>query len=232
MSEALPGDPASAGPKAPLYKNPWFWGVLFCLIFPPCIRPFTRHIPEPPAVSSQVASLELERSGGGAFSREDLTSKVQVVAFVDGSTEGCPALVETLKPLTEKFDVQALAGRGFMARNAGFGDEIGVLVVVGFAEGAPVDLPGVETRCELASERWTLVGGGMGRVLDFAAQVQGVEPTGVTLLSHSRLAIVDQAAAVRGLYGSDRYGLDEVYNRSQHVLIEHRIALREAEDDL
>ena len=99
MSEALSGDPGETVPKVPLYRNPWFWGILICLIFPPCIRPFSRHIPEPPAVSSQVASVELQRSGGGRFSREDLAGKIRVLAFVDGSDEGCPTLVEALKPL-------------------------------------------------------------------------------------------------------------------------------------
>lgn len=232
MSSADAADVASADPpsKKPLYKNPWFWGVLACLIYPPCIRPFTRTIVEAPAPTSEPVSAGLQRPDGGAFGVAQLEERIHIAAFVDGDGSECPEPVEALKPMVARLDQQAYAGRGFLARNAGFGDDIRVLVVAGFGEGSEVDLAGLEGRCELATDRWVLAGGTDAEVRAVAAQIEGVEAAAVTLLSHRRMTILGFDRRARGLYGMDELGQDEVYHRARHVLRDARIAARRASE--
>jgi cytochrome oxidase Cu insertion factor (SCO1/SenC/PrrC family) len=47
-------------------------------------------------------------------------------------------------------------------------------------------------------------------------------------IAHSgKLVLVDGEGAIRGYYGIDAVGLDEVFHRSRHVLQEQRASLRQ-----
>jgi len=52
----------------------------------------------------------------------------------------------------------------------------------------------------------------------------GPEP--IDIAHTGQLVLVDGAGRIRGYYGSDEMGLDEVFNRAQHVLREQREAAR------
>ena len=222
------GNPEPAS-KLPWRKNPWFWGVLACIVFPPCIRPFTRDIVEAPLPTSAAVAVQLEGRDGAPFTNRELSERIHITFFVDGDDPGCPPLVETMRPLVERMDIQAYAGRGLLARNAGFGEDIRVLVVAGFSDvSGGVDLSGLERECSLDTDRWVVAGGSAEDVEAFSSALEGREDGASTLASHRRAAIVDTQRRARGLYGTDELGRDELYHRARHVLRDQRMATREA----
>jgi len=218
--------------KVPLRKNPWFWGVLACLLFPPLIRPLTRNIVEAPEPTSPPVTAQLLGKGGSPFGEAELEQRIHITIIVDARGPSCPEGVEAIRPLVERMDIQAYAGRGLLARRAGFGEDIRVLVVAGFASAEEVDLTGLETRCAMDTERWALAGSGMGEVEAFAADLEGRSGELTTFLSHRRMTIIDTERRARGLYGLDELGLDEVYHRARHVLRDDRIDARDGPESL
>lgn len=219
---------SDSDPKVPLRKNPWFWAALACLIFPPMIRPFTRNIVEAPEPSSGAVSADLLDRGGRSFGKAQLEERIHIAVFVDGSAQGCPEAVAAIRPLVERMDVQAYAGRGLLARTAGFGEDIRVLVVAGFPAGAEVDLAGIEGRCGMDTDRWVLAGGELAEVLALGAALEGRTGESTTFLTHRRMTIIDTERRARGLYALDEPGLDEVYHRARHILRDDRIATRDS----
>jgi len=220
--------PSAPSPKVPWRRNPWFWGIIACLLFPPCIRPFTRDIVEAPAATSNPVSVELLGRTGEAFGDSNLEERIHIAVFVAAGGEECPEPVEAMRPLVERMDIQAYAGRGMLAKNAGFGEEIRVLVVAGFdGDVGEADLKTLEQRCSMDTERWVLAGGSVAQVEAIAAAVEGRSGEAPTLLTHRRIAILDTARRARGLYGMDELGLDEVYHRSRHVLRDDRIEAKD-----
>jgi len=217
-------------PKVPLRKNPWFWAAIACLVFPPLIRPFTRNIVEAPLPTSPQVVAQLVSSAGLPFGSAQLEERIHITVFADASEPGCPEAIVALRPLVERMDTQALAGRGFLARTAGFGDDIRVLVVAGFSSSDSVaaDLATLEASCALDTSRWVVAGGALTEVLGLAASFEGRNGETTTLLSHRRMTIVDTKRRSRGFYGLDELGLDEVYHRARHVLRDDRIDVREA----
>jgi hypothetical protein len=126
-------------------------------------------------------------------------------------------------------DTQALAGRGLLARTAGFGDDIRVLVVAGLgsSDSVAVGLAALEASCSLDTDRWVVAGGELAEVLALAASLEGRSGEITTFLSHRRMTIIDTQRRSRGLYGLDELGLDEVYHRARHVLRDDRMDARE-----
>ena len=220
----------SSEPKVPLRKNPWFWAAIACLIFPPLVRPFTRNIVEAPLPTSPPVTAQLLGSTGLPFGNAQLEERIHITIFADAREPGCPEAVVALRPLVERMDIQALAGRGFLARTAGFGDDIRVLVVAGFSSSDSVsaDLAALEASCSLDTNRWVVAGGELAEVLALGASFEGRSGQTTTFLSHRRMTIVDTQRRSRGLYGLDELGLDEVYHRARHVLRDDRIEAREA----
>jgi hypothetical protein len=214
--------------KVPLKKNPWFWAALACLIFPPMIRPFTRNIVEAPEPSSGSVSLDLSGPGARSFGNAQLEERIHIAVFVDASAPGCPEAVAAIRPLVERMDVQAYAGRGLLARTAGFGEDIRVLVVAGFPAEIEIDLGGLEGRCGMDTDRWVLAGGDLGEVLALGAALEGRPGEATTFLTHRRMTIIDTERRARGLYALDEPGLDEVYHRARHILRDDRIATRDS----
>jgi len=173
---------------------------------------------------------ELRGSSGLPFGNAQLEERIHITVFADAREPGCPEVIEALRPLVERMDTQALAGRGFLARTAGFGDDIRVLVVAGFSSSDSVaaGLAALEASCSLDTARWVLAGEELAEVLILAAALEGRSGEATTFLSHRRMTIVDTQRRSRGFYGLDELGLDEVYHRARHVLRDDRIDAREA----
>jgi len=214
------------GTKVPWQKNPWVWGILFCLLFPPCIRPFTRTIVEAPVPTTAPVSVDLTRDGGGPLNDDVLSGAVHIGFFVQDEGTACPDSIEAMRPLVERLDEQAYAGRGLFARDAGFGEDIRVLLAVLPSEEAALDLARLRIRCGLESDRWVVAGGPGSSVLRFAASLEGKSGQ-TTFLTHKRTVTIDSERRARGMYGMDELGLDELYHRSRHVLRDERRIARD-----
>jgi cytochrome oxidase Cu insertion factor (SCO1/SenC/PrrC family) len=78
--------------------------------------------------------------------------------------------------------------------------------------------------------RWTLLTGDPARIRSLVVDgfktplpPPATAAPGVIDIAHTgKLVLVDGEGRVRGYYGSDEMGLDEVYNRAQHVLKQQR----------
>ena len=221
-----PGDSLGADEKVPWRRNPWFYGILFCILFPPLIRPFTRTIVEAPEPTSAPVAVRLMTTEGSTFDEAALEERIHIGFFTDATSESCPEAIDTMRPLAVRMDEQAYAGRGLFAEDAGFGEEIRILVVARFGDGTPVDLDSLARTCELDSDRWVLVGGHRMEVEAFASALEGRGGEPTTFFSHQRTVIIDRSRQARGLYAMDDLGQDELYHRAQHVLRDARIAAR------
>jgi hypothetical protein len=232
VTESPPAAPDLGEPprRVALRKNLWFWAIVACLVFPPCIRPFTRDIVEAPVATSAAVSPQLQGRGGIPFGAAELEERIHIAFFVDASGETCPEAIEMMRPLVERMDIQAYAGRGMLARKAGFGEDIRVLVFAGFPSDEAVDLAGLERRCAMDSDRWVLAGAALPALELLGAQLEGRPGEATTFISHRRSAILDTERRARGLYGMDELGLDEVYHRARHVLRDDRIEIHKASE--
>lgn len=214
MTPAPPAAPVEevATPPVPWYRNPWVWGVIAGLVFVPSIRPFMRHIPEPPPVLAPVPEYELNLAGGGVARSSELLGRVYVVGMYGAPCEpDCSGVLPALTGLSERFR-QFERGITVLAIRLYEGGDVGAEGVVDLEQEwlkldvAPVHLDGIAAQV-LAPH----LGGTVPRSAG-AAQVA----------RQARVFLVDAAANLRGHYGTDEVGLDEVYHRAQHVLQDHR----------
>ena len=226
VANETPASSSAADEKIPWRRNPWFYGILFCILFPPLIRPFTRTIVEAPEPTSPPVAVDLLTADGSPFEEAALEERIHIGFFTETSAESCPAAIETMRPLAVRMDEQAYAGRGLFAEDAGFGEEIRILVVVRLDDGGKTDLESLARSCELDSDRWVLVGGLSAEVEAFASALEGRSGGPTTFFSHQRTVIIDRSRRARGLYAMDDLGQDELYHRAQHVLRDARSAAR------
>ncbi len=207
--------PASA---VPWYRNPWIWGVIAGLIFVPAIRPFMRHIPDAPPVLAVLPDYELHAIGAPTFKSSSLSGRVYVLGLFGPSCEpGCADMLVALESLSERFvrferEITVVAGR---LNPTGVQQEGEQPVAIGSdAEWQLVEVQSSDF--ELIASRY------------LAPQFDELDSTGSELLaavaSQGRLFLVDAFGNLRGHYGMDEIGLDEMYHRAQHVLRDHRMA--------
>lgn len=214
MTSAAQGDPPS-GARVPWYQNPWVWGVLFGLVFIPLIRPLTRRVPAPPPVLGALPAFELVDESGEPFTREDMAGDVWVVGFFFTECRTlCPRILAATTSLAARYERNEVPVRM-------------LLVSVDPTTDTPAVLKAKAEEMGLDLDRWSLVTGPEPEV---RALVEGGfqtamgrqivdEATGIVDIAHTeRLILVDWQGALRGYYGIDELGLDEVYHRSTHVL--------------
>lgn len=217
---ALPAGIFSSGKlgtdsRVPFYRN--IYVILFVLgaLFLTAIRPFMRREPAPPPVQGLIPSFELTSQEGVPFGSKDLQGQVWVGSFLFTScTTVCPLIARSLVDLQKRYD------------------EAGVPVrIVSFSVDPSTDTPEVlkEYAASVGADtkRWTFLTGeepALKRVLSSFSMP--FEPkrdmgNGMMDIAHSqKLVIVDARGGLRGHYGSDSDGIDEVFHRSQHVLKE------------
>ena len=213
MTEAPPVPPGADvdSAPAPWYRNPWIWGVIAGLVFVPAIRPFMRHIPDAPPVLVAVPEYELRLSGAGVLPSSRLLGRVYVLGMYGSACEpGCGEVLSALGQLSSRF---VEFERGI------------TVVAVRLAGEAGSGTAGVGD----LSQQWLKLAADEGSLDLMAAQalaprIDGLSsgsPGAAEVARFARLFLIDAAGNLRGDYGIDELGLDEVYHRAQHVLRDH-----------
>jgi protein SCO1/2 len=204
-------------------RNPYLWGFLLGIVTLTLIRPLLRHVPEPPPVLSQLPDYALVGIDGKPFGSADLRGQVYIVSFFFTSCRSiCPIIMKGMARLQD----------GFAQRNI---DGIRLVsITVDPEHDTPEVLAAYAKTMGVDPLRWTLLTGDPDRVRrlvvdgfktpDVGSPPQGKGP--VEIAHSGKLVLVDGAGRIRGYYASDEMGLDEVYNRAQHVLRQQREATK------
>jgi protein SCO1/2 len=196
------------------------WAISFVLgvVTLTLIRPCTRRVPDAPAVLYALPDFALVDERGQPFSRETMEGEVWVAAFVFTSCpSSCPAVTQAMRSLQDRYERMDIDVR-----------------LVSFSVDPETDTPTVLQRhaAEVGAdpERWRFVTGSLEAMRTlvedgFRLGVGAKTPTsgGLYDIAHAtKLALIGPHGGVRGYYGIDEQGLDEVYHRSQHVLRDTR----------
>ena len=218
MSEGgIQGAPGAAQNPRRRFLNPWFLGALAGLVLIPALRPLLRSEPDSPPVLRQLPEWRLVDQDGEDFGSADLAGDVYVASFVfTRCATVCPRLTAEVGRLVRRYREEGVDG----VRLVSFS--------VDPEHDTPERLRDYAGSRRLDLERWSLVTGGeqevrsivvdgfalpMGERIDLAG--------GLVDVAHAaRLVLVDRAGGVRGYYGSDAVGLDEVFHRTRQILAE------------
>lgn len=198
-----------------LVRSPYVWAFLLGIITLTAIRPFLRRVPEPPPVLFQLPAFSLVDARGETYGSRELEGQVYIASFFFtrcGSI--CPTIMNGIKRIQEGFERKGVTG----------------VRLVSISVDPEHDTPGVlseyASRLGVDPSRWTLLTGDppsvnaivvdgfktpMDRPVDGAPGPFDIAHTG-------KVVLVDGQGRVRGYYGTDELGLDEVYNRAQHVV--------------
>jgi protein SCO1/2 len=200
-------------------RNPYVWGFVIGIVTLTAIRPLLRRVPEPPPVLSQLPEFTLVSSDGKPFGSAELRGQVYIANFFFTSCRSiCPAIMQGMSRL------QA----GFAERN------IEGIRLVSISVDPEHDTPGVldtyARQMGVDPHRWTLLTGDEDKVRSLVVdgfKTPVVSPpqggAGPIDIAHTgKLVLVDGRGRIRGYYGTDELGLDEVFNRAQHVLRQQR----------
>jgi len=198
-----------------LFRSPYFWGFVIGIVTLTAIRPLLRHIPEPPPVLSQLPAFSLVGADGKPFGSEDLRGQVYIASFFFTSCRSiCPAIMKGVARLQDGFDQRSIAG----------------IRLVSISVDPEHDTPEVLASYARANgcdpRRWTLLTGDPQAIRKLV--VEGFKtplvspppggPEPIDIAHTGKLVLVDGSGRIRGYYGTDEMGLDEVFNRAQHVL--------------
>jgi protein SCO1 len=196
-------------------RNPYLWAFVIGCVSVTLIRPLLRREPPPPPVLRQVPRFELVGVDGAPFGSDALRGHVYVANFF--STR-CPALALPV--------MQAMAKLQELYREGGLDSIRLVSISTDPAYDTPERLRATQASYGVDPARWALLTGELETVRSVAEQGFQV-PLGalgggsVCDAGHpSPLLLVDPQGALRGVYGSDEAGFDEVFWRSRHVLQE------------
>jgi protein SCO1/2 len=224
----IPGPPPDFEPPPwlrLLRKHIWLVAGLFGVLTLTAIRPFLRHVPDPPPVLFQLPEYRMVDQDGREFTPETLRGKVWVAGFVFTSCPStCPAVTRAMADLRERFDRTDI-------------DVMMVSFTVDPEHDTPAVLAEYADSVGADHERWRFVTGDVASVRalvkdGFKLGIGEPEPTRGNAdlydIAHStKLALVDGNGAVRGYYGIEPdQGLDEIYHRAQHVIAEARTRQR------
>ena len=206
---------ASEARPAPRLKNPWLWAVVAGLVLIPLMRPFLRFEPAPPPVLLELPSFELTDQSGAAFGSADLAGDVYIANFIfTRCASVCPMLTQSMKLLRKRFDENQVQG----------------IRTISFSVDPEHDTPAVlddyARSRGIDQENWRLLTGDLERVKrivieGFKTPIGDTRRLGESLIdiAHTgQFVLVDRLGGVRGYYGVDEAGLDEIFFRSQHVL--------------
>ena len=218
MSEGgIQGAPGAAQNPRRRFLNPWFLAALAGLALIPALRPLLRIEPDPPPVLRQLPEWRLVDQDGEDFGSADLAGDVYVASFVfTRCATVCPRLTAEVGRLERRYREEGVEGVQLVSFS------------VDPEHDTPERLRDYAGRRGLDLERWRLVTGGeqevrsivvdgfalpMGERIDLAG--------GLVDVAHAaRLVLVDRDGGVRGYYGSDAVGLDEVFHRTRQILAE------------
>ena len=187
------------------------------VILIPALRPLLRIEPDSPPVLRQLPEWRLVDQDGEAFGSADLAGEAYVASFVfTRCATVCPRLTSEVSRLQRRYREEGVEG----VRLVSFS--------VDPEHDTPTHLLGYAASRGLDLERWSFVTGAeeamRSVVLDGFALPMGERldlDGGLVDVAHTtRLVLVDRAGGIRGDYGSDAVGLDEVFHRTRQILAE------------
>ncbi len=203
--------------KVPFYRNPYFLAAVVSMIILPLMRPFLRHVPPAPAVMYQAPNYQFKNQSGDIFGSEQLKGKVYVASFLfTRCTTACPLVTGAMVELQKRFS-----------------DSQVPVQIVSFTVDPDYDSPEVLKEFGLKNganfDRWTFVTGetlAIKSLLEngFKVPVGDAKKSGDIMdIAHTKkVVLVDGLGGIRGYYGTDESGIDEIFHRSQHVLNDMR----------
>ncbi len=209
--------PSEAPPRVPWHKSPWLWAFIIGAVGLTLLRPYcakhTRHVPKPPPVTGQVPAFTLTNQFGKPFGSKDLKGHVYVVDFIFTTCRSiCPRLTAQMKKLQTRFARKKIPIRL-------------VSISVDPENDSPQAFLAYAKRHGADLKRWTFLTGkkdDVRRLLETGFKVHmGTKEkirNMIDIAHTSRFLIVDWKGGIRGSYPSDDEGIDEIYNRAQHVL--------------
>ena len=207
-------------PRAVL-RNPYVWGFVIGIVTLTLIRPLLRHVPDPPPVLSQLPPFSLVGVDGKPYGSAELRGQVYVANFFFTSCRSiCPAMMKGMLRLQDGFAQRNIEGIRLVSISVDPEHDTPE-VLAEYGNGMGVD-----------PRRWTLLTGDpeqVRRLVVDGFKTPVIDPppggSGPIDIAHSgKLVLVDGSGRIRGYYGTDEMGLDEVYNRAQHVLRQQREA--------
>lgn len=189
---------------ARLSRNPYFWAFFIGIACITAMRPLLRRVPAPPPALFRLPEFTLADAAGRRFGSSDLAGSVYVLDFFcTAGAPDCPEAGDAMAALEARY------------REAGVEGVRLVSISVDPARDTPERLREYAALHGVDARRWTLLTGD-------ARLVRERIRDGLGGASGGRLVLVDRDGAVRGGYGIDALGLDEVFHRSRHVLDERR----------
>ena len=200
-------------------RSPYVWGFVIGIVTLTLIRPLLRHIPEPPPVLSELPEFSLVGVDGKPFGSAELRGQVYVVNFFFTSCRSiCPAIMKGMARLQDGFAARNIAGIRLVS------------ISVDPERDTPEVLGAYGKELGVDPLRWTLLTGDPEKVRRLVVDgfktplaAPAPEAPGPIDIAHTgKLVLVDGLGRIRGYYDSNELGLDEVYNRAQHVLSQER----------
>jgi protein SCO1 len=197
-------------------RNPFLWAFVVGCALVTSMRPLLRRVPPPPAVIARVPRFSLVSASGTAFGSDDLAGHVYVAGFFFFArcAPNCSGLMESMAKLERRYHEEGL-------------DSIRLVsITVDPDYDTPQRLHEAERRYGVDPARWVLLTGPREEIRDLARAGFGrplgePSPTpdgGFDLADGGKLFLVDPNGRLRGRYGADEMGFDEVFWRSRHVL--------------
>lgn len=198
-----------------LVRSPYLWGLVIGCVAVTLIRPLLRREPLPPPALRPLPHFALVDPDGAPFGSDELRGRVYVANFF---TTRCASIGPPLMPGMAKLQERY--------REIGIDSIRLVSISVDPAYDTPERLRAVQARYGVDPARWVLLTGGIEEVRSLAEQ--GLQqPLGEAGAGGAcdgayprALMLVDAQGALRGVYGTDEAGFDEVFWRSRHVLQE------------
>jgi protein SCO1/2 len=200
-------------------RNPLVWYFFVGIVVLTLIRPMLRREPQPPPVIGQLPQYSLLDTRGRPFGSDELAGQVYVANFIfTRCTSICPLLTRAMATLQQRYDDENIEGIRLVS------------ITIDPEFDTPEKLAEYATAHQVDTQRWTFLTGTQAQIVElvekgFKTAVGQPELAGNDLIdiAHSgHLVIVDGQGGIRGYYGSDARGLDEVFHRSQHVLAQQR----------
>jgi protein SCO1 len=201
--------------KVPFWRNPYVLVFIGGAITLTLMRPLLRRDPKPPPVEGTLPVFSLTNERGEKTGTAELAGQVYVANFLFTScTTVCPLTVQSLQKLQKRYLDSNVPIR-----------------IVSFSVDPNIDTPEVlrayAEKSGADPVKWTFLTGEESEVSKvMSGFMMSLEPkkvmgNGLMDIAHSqKLVIVDGRGSLRGFYGSDDDGIDEVFHRSRHVLFE------------
>lgn len=212
-------DAPPPSPRAPWWRNPWIIAAISGVITITLIRPLTRRIPDPPPIEGEIQDFRMLDPNGRVVAKKDLAASVRVAALIALDCGECARVTGAMRRLQDLFerdgiDIQLISFVTDITKNNTFRWTRYIErfdTRPGRWLWLSVDPADVET--------WTKTSF-FAHLSDPAAFARA--PTG-EWVALTRLIILDRENRIRGYFGYDAQGIDEVYYRAQHVLYETEV---------